>query len=232
MNQQYKEAIRYYLEHEYSVVGLFPNPINHSTDNALLFTATYLVHNPEDLEMKEKYFHFVDKCQVPNNPGLYYRYPNFVDLNAFDDQTGICLMSHMYNTHHADDIYMHGYMNNWSWNTENPGVWTRRSFFGRIPSHVAFVKACAKYHISLLDSLYASIAYLYDCFVSRDETNGRCLLYLRQKVLKGKSKVLDLSINLWKYVMMKKYPDGLKGLYTVYFKDHHPITQFAKDNFE
>ena len=226
-----KELIKEYREKETGMIGLVPNPDNHSTDNGLLFSSTYIVMLSEEERLQEMVWFndLVKSCE--KGMGLYLRYPNFEDLNAHDDLTGITVASSLLDYKYSVDILFHGIIHHWSWNTID-NKWTVKTFFGRIPSFVAGVKAAIGHPLNLFDILFASLAYIGDTFVKKEETNGRCLLYLRQKNLLGKSFLLDIVIRYWKRKMMKLYPDGLKGLYRIYFGQNHPFTICANENFE
>lgn len=230
-----RAAIQPYIEPTYRYVGLQPNPVGMTCDNAILFTGTYLALLKEPLKSELlDYARFLTQCAVPGQFGLYYRFPAYHDMNAHDDQTGIAAAA-VYDEigGHAREQHLHGVFNFWSWNTEVPGKWTLRSFFGRIPGHVATVKAAAGVGLNLIDILYAALGFYADTRVTdRNNTNGRCLMYLRQKVLRGQSKILDLVISYWRRKMKDMYPDGMREVYEIYFGPTHPFAIHGPENFE
>jgi hypothetical protein len=234
MNEQFATDIIKVCEPLYKCISNELHPSYHSCDNALLFTSTYVALNPNDTTYWCDYFiPFMQACQVPNQRGLYYRYPGVITFNEFDDLTGISVACNQigYNLD-AIAILEHGRKNLYFWNNLNPGVKVKEAFFGRIPSFVAGLKAAAGEKLNLFDVLYTAIAYIYDAYVDKQETNGRCMLYLRQKVLRGKSMLLDLALAFWRKRMIKLYPDGMKGVYRIYFGPEHPFTIHGPGDFE
>lgn len=234
MNEQFATDIYKVCEPLYKCVSNELHPNDHSCDNALLFTSTYVALNLQDRDyVYGPFYRFFKACEVPNESGLYYRYPGVITFNEFDDLTGISVAFNLIGyTYGAKEILEHGRKNWYFWNNLNPGVKVKEAFFGRIPSFVAGLKAAAGEKLNLFDVFYTAIAYIYDAYVDKQETNGRCMLYLRQKVLRGKSMLLDLALAFWRKRMIRLYPDGMKGVYRIYFGPEHPFTIHGPGDFE
>jgi hypothetical protein len=225
-----RAAIEVYREPRTRMVGLQPNPGDHSTDNGLLFTATYLHLLMERGESSAGEFclfwELVRSCEL--EPGLIVRYPGDRGMQAHDDLIGIAAVNPIL----AREILRYGQRHGYSWNTEEPGRWTLRTFFYRMGGFVPFLKAQAKDSLSILDKINASAAYLCNFLEPRSETSGRCLLYLMSEALdeRGGSGV-RLAIELWRRRMASMYPGGIQELRSIYFGKDHPLALFSPQKF-
>lgn len=222
--------IEVYREPGTRMVALNKMPPMHSTDNGLLFSATYIVmlrslNQLSDTEM-DWFDGLAKSCEI--EPGLYRRYPGDLGLNAHDDLTGISCVSREL----ASKIYQYGEEHDFSWNTEYPGQWTWRSWLARIVGFVPFLRVAAGLPIGYFGQLQIVASFLVNCFEGRQETNGKCLLFLRAKVLYGKYPLVDAGIDLWRGRMMQLYPQGVQGMYAIYFGATYPLTLYAPNNFD
>lgn len=138
-----REAIQPYLEPAWRCVGAGKNSLDHSCDNALLFSATHLVLSG-DLEYVETFRQFAWACGADLPPGLYHRYPGDQGDNAHDDLTGVAAASALFGLPFARAIAEHGEKNFWCLNVQNPGVFDKLYFWARIPDFVPAIKSSAE----------------------------------------------------------------------------------------
>lgn len=244
--QTYKEPndIRFKNPVIPTFVALNKLPPKHSTDNGLLFSCTYwiLLKDKEELSQEINWlYNLVESCEI--TPGLYNRYPGDVSLNSHDDLTGIAAASWSIRGTWRWCILDYAKQHNYYFNNEHPSdgfITTWRKFglkyaiepwLGRMPGFSSFLKATAGEKLTWFDVIWASIPFIGDMFADKQETNGRCLLWLKAAPLLNNSKVLDWVINTWKAHMMNLYPKGLKDMYTIYYGAEHPLTRNAPETF-
>jgi hypothetical protein len=225
-----------YLEPTYKMVGLNANPPDHSTDNGLLFTATMLVllgQGGRDT-LAEQFMDLTIRCEV--RPGLPARYPADTGLNRQDDLYGICAASALFSGAHrgalAQRVLAWGEQHNYCWNVPNPTEWTLDGWVGRFPGAIAFMRACAGRALTLTEQLSICVALLGVFKEKREETSGKCLMYLWSRALWGKHLLVDAVIILWRWRMKRLFPGGLRELYSIYFQDpNHPFRLHAPTEF-
>lgn len=221
-----KEDIQVYREKATGIVGLNPNPMDRSEDNGLLFSATYLNLLGEDDEEERWFFQLVLECSLKS--GLICRYPGDTRLQAHDDMIGVANFSSVL----ADMILTYGERNLYSWNTENPGKWTLRTFFYRMGAFVPFLKAKSDRKLNLLDTLNVFLSYYLNTREPKEGSSGKCLLYLMSDALENNGNfVTKRVVAYWRKKMMQMYPGGRQELYSIYFKPHHPFAIYAPKDF-
>ncbi len=227
-----REDVENYREPRTRMVGLWPSPTDHSCDNGLLFSATYLKllslqTSSVDWEKETAWFRaLVRECQI--EPGLIRRYPGDIGVQSHDDLVGIAWFDPVL----AREILFYGEDHKYSWNTEYPGVWRLRTFFYRIGGFVPFLKARSGFDLNWFDKLNVALSFLLNTREPSSETSGRCLLYLMANALESTdSWLVQDAIKYWRLRMNQLYPDGIRGLYRVYFGEGHPFTRWAPRQF-
>lgn len=226
---EFRDAMREFREHQFGVVSCNRNPTDHSTDNGLLFSATYicLIDQPE-LE-KEWFDKLLKACQVA--PGLFNRYPGDDGKDSWDDLIGVAAASHLLGLPYDLDILSWGESHKWSWNNQNPLIWTGETFLGRFPAFIAFLQGSAGKAISPADQFLFSAACIASPFGT--DTSGKCLMYLMTRTIYGRHFMTDLAIDIWRILMKRKYPGGMRDVYRVYFTDPmHPFHRFGPTDFK
>lgn len=124
-------------------------------------------------------------------------------------------------------IYQYGKQTFWSYDCSAPYRFSLRYCVARFPGFVSFIKLSAGKEISLFGRVAIFLSAIFNTFSSRDNTSDKCLQYLLNKLLTQNS----WTVRCWKYLMMRKYPGGLKELYLVYFGKDHPFTKYAPTQF-
>lgn len=225
------QDIEKYREPRTRMVGLEPNPPDHSTDNGLLFSATYL-KLLERLEgnMGVEYGWFlalVESCELEY--GLVGRYPGAPGLEAHDDLIGIAAVNRAL----ASDILGYGEKHFYSWNTEQPGHWSARTFLYRIGGFIPFLRVRSRNRpLSWLDKLNAAVTYFLNTFEKREETSGKCLLFLMSHAFEERGGwLVRHAVAHWRKRMLALYPDGLQEMYSIYFPPGHPFRTYAPSDF-
>jgi hypothetical protein len=225
---EFQDAIFPFLEPTWGCVGLKPNPPDHSTDNALLYSATYLVLSG-DLQYENAFIDFVRACEV--QPGIYHRYPGDPGDNAHDDLTGIAVAAKLFGLPFARDIHSYGARHGWCWNVQSPGQFDRRYFWPRIFDFEPTIKAAAGAKITFFDQVLYALALTWNTREAKEETSGKCLIYLKNKVMDGQGWLSNWAIRYWRRKMLELYPGGIRDVYAIYFGPDHPFAKFAPSSF-
>lgn len=228
-----REAIAPYREPN-GMVSLYKNPGPHSTDNGLLFSATYLVLMGAKLTIDELdwFKNTVRSCSL--KPGLLCRYPGEKEATAHDDLTGVAVASFLCGLRPlASQIYSYGDSHEYFWSTV-PEPWRNdpASFQARIVDFVPTLRACSGLPLAWYDQTLTILGFLNNAWRDEDETSGKCLLYLKAKALYGRYFWVDYAINTWRSYMQRKYPGGVRALYATYFGKDHPFAIFAPEDFQ
>lgn len=213
----FNEEIKAYTE-PCGGVGLERNPPDGSTDNMLLFSATAieLAKALKEPARQAQFELLAMRCEA--SPGCFRRkVDRSSEITNWDDHVGASCASPFL----AKRVLGHGRRNYWLWGEE---------FLARIVDFVPAIKAAADEPLSLIDQVLACIGLIANLFEEREETSGKCLLYLKCRVYdrhRGKYRLLDACVKLWRWRMTRLYGD-LAGLYLIYFKAHHPLTWHAR----
>lgn len=210
------EAIKDYQEPN-GLVSIYKNPGPHSTDNGLLFTATFLVlMGGGTLDDRNFFNQLLTRCEI--EPGLLSRFPGGNKPTTHDDLTGVCAASHFM----ARRVYTRL--------VEYSGFYGT-NFLERIPDFWPTVKAAASEDILWDDVILFSVGILANCFEKKSATSGKCLAYLKCKTMQGQSKILDIVIATWRTVQKWRYPGGMKDVYAIYFGKQHPFALYGPEDF-
>jgi len=217
------EAILPYLEKKYPCVGLKENPPDHSCDNAILFTATWAVlcckTSIDPGPAESALVNLVKACQIA--PGSYLRYPGDTGgPTSHDDLTGICVASNLLGLPLSLGVLRYAEDHDWQWGT---------NWLGRLPDFVACVKASARVNLSFATQIAAVSGFLWNMFENKEETSGKCLLYLKSMVYDDYP-LIKAVIMIWKIRMTLTYGNP-RNLYSIYFGPIHPFTIFAPERF-
>jgi len=196
------EECKAWRESEFGGMGLQKNPPDHSNDNLLLFTAT--MHIYCDTNASNDALHdYVMRVRL--EPGRFARYPGENHSSSWDCHLGLAVACGFC----AKEILDYGVTHDWSFD----GKW-----LARIPVFMPTVRAAAGEKLNWFEIALACSAFLWDCFVSKEETSGRLLLMLANRALLGNSRILDMCMGVWGLALKAKY-SGPKELYSIYF---HP----------
>lgn len=211
-----REAIKDYQEPN-GMVSIYKNPAPRSTDNGLLFTATYLVLLGGGTAVERQWYNQIAlDCEI--EPGLLARYPGEKEPTSHDDLTGASVASVLM----ARRIYARLLAFSGFYGT---------NFLERIPDFWPTLKACALEDIDWIDMLLFSAGILANCFEKRSATSGKCLAYLKCKAMEGQSRVLDIVIAIWRTVQKWRYRGGMKDVYAIYFGASHPFAVYGPEDF-
>jgi hypothetical protein len=221
--------VQAWREPTWRVVSNQKKPTDKSSDNPTLFTATYLVNCDDLTSEKQVFVNFINACQVER--GLFNRYPGDLDLNSWDEMIGLTAASVKLGLNYHHDILLWGEDNNWTWNNPDPSKEPIQAFLGRYPAFIPFLQmACGHTPTPVDEVLYAG-ANEASAMTPVGNESGKCLQYLMNKTIFGKRPEIDLSIWIWRELMKKKYPGGMKDVYASYFGAFHPFALYGPADF-
>lgn len=218
----FEQDIQSYIDPQTGMVALQPNTDGRSCDNHLLFTAT--ASRVFGYPSTGQLFLAVHKFRLAT--GSYTRYPGDPEPSSWDDHLGLAVA----HPELAKEILDYAYGNDWTWNSAE-GTADKAKWLGRIPLFVPTVLAAAGTKLSLFNQIRAAVCFVQNTFEKREETSGMCLLFLAQHAFKDQGIILDIATRFWRWRSNKKYPNGMKDVYGIYFKDH-PFTNNAPVTFD
>lgn len=223
------EAARPWMEQSYPFPGLTMHPLDHSTDNGVLFLATLVALTPaeERAEWNIPAVRVLEACAV--RPGLLARYPGDQSKNSVDNLWGALVLTSLVPAliGYRDDIISYGRAHNLSWSVEQPGEFVLSDWYGRFPGFGAMLDMLDGIPLDFVSQLVVAGSIIYSALTPRADTSNKCLQYLLNPILLGKHIVVDLAIQVWAVIMNAKYSRGLRDLYAIYFGEDHLFTQFA-----
>lgn len=168
----------------------------------------------------------LETCEVLGYPGLFERGPRKTDLDSHDNRRAIAALSNILNLPFATDIVFHGKTNWWSYNNVDPGVWSFRSWDGRMPGLVATYKLAARLDIGFIDRSEIAGTLYYGARSS--DPHSRLLDWFT--ILVVKRSLCFGAHDAWWEGLFKSFPRGMKDvLEAVYGKDH-PIAVYAPES--
>ena len=193
-------------------MGLVPNPPVNSNHNTLLFSSVKAM-------LLEIFGHYSDYEWLLTvvfdreiELGLYSRLIGTTDLVAHDDLIGIASVDREF----AEDIWDYGEIHNWTWGDRK--LW-------RMPIFIPAIKLGMGAKLNILNHLMLAGCYIANIFENKKETSGKQLLWLVSQNTNA------WYVKLWRMVMNRKYPDGVKGMFTIYYGLEHPFTRYTNFKF-
>lgn len=220
------EAIEPYREKETRAVALWQNPTRRTADNLILFSVTYMVLLGKDAPISERFwcYDFIKSCEL--KPGLLGRYPGDNDVNSWDCHWAAALFAKYFKFPElANLLFQRAVKEDWHFGN---------NWLGRIIAFPAVLRMCAPgTRMGPFSRLAIILPLIANMFEKRQETSGKCLLYMMQKVLYGQDAWIDAAINFWRWRMTSLYGTP-KELYRIFFGHHdpnHPFIRYAPDTF-
>lgn len=115
------------------------------------------------------------------------------------------------------------------WNNQRPEEFSLPGWYGRSPGFLALARLCATDKLSFFGGLALWIGQFAGCFSATDNTDARKLPYVTWQLLKRRNWFWELSYVLWCGILMWQYPEGMRSVYGIYYRDTlHPIKTKSK----
>jgi hypothetical protein len=104
-------------------------------------------------------------------------------------------------------------------------------YFSRIIDFFPALQAAAQRSLSVNDRGLFCAALIANFFEHKSATSGKCLIYLKAKMVEGKYPLCDFVISLWRFIQKLRYPGGMKDVYAIYFGESHPFALYGPGDF-
>jgi hypothetical protein len=116
----------------------------------------------------------------------------------------------------------------WVFNNQNPTLFCLQGWFGRSPAMVGLIKMAAGKFVNPFLWLSVMVGQFLGCFKPPQDTDARKLAYVNWQYLKTKSFVWKWAYKAWCWKLMKDYPEGMKTVYQIYYRDGgNPIKKYS-----
>jgi len=114
------------------------------------------------------------------------------------------------------------------WNCEEPSKFCLMGWHGRSPGHMAMLKKSSGRWLGPLGFLSLLVSQFLGTRAKTSDTDARKLAYVEWQWLKGTNFLWGFFYRLWCKELMKDYPNGMRDVYGIYYRDKsHPIHQYA-----
>ena len=203
------------------------NAIGLLTGNGIRYTAEFVLalhihHALEPIE-KTRIALVLDACF--RLPGLLNRVPN---ANTWqegpDDYVAMATAGVFLNTNFAGLILNYGRNNGFVFNNINPGKFTFSSWLGRQRGLVTHWEFCAGESPGVIGQLFWGGGILLTLISPSQD--GFVLSWFQLIVAKDKNWMTKLIYRLWKWRLLKKYPNGIGGVLREYYGAMHPSSKW------
>lgn len=217
--------------------------------NAILFTAEKLFileqNNVLIFEDKLRYINNIkSECEIV--PGLYRRSKDFSnDQEGPDDYVGLAAASALIGSSIARDILSYGQTHYFQWGPfkfpyyyNNTSSRQPEAWLGRQPALLAHFYYCAGKKPSVFKKLAWAVSVGLTGLFDKDPKGSGAqdkyilswLLIEGYKRSQYNSVMCNTAIKLYKHTLKKKWRNGLKEVFAVYFQNpDHPISRYFNE---
>lgn len=202
-----------------------------STDNSTLFTAEKLVVIGPTRDGEVEWFRgHILSCIDPTIG--FIRHPNKREPTSYDDLIGAFAFLKRFN-YINDARALRTFMGQRHWKNGNNHV-------GRFPQLTAFATMCANEDPGIGGLLGLKAAFLANSGIqapvagriwaeSKNETSGKCMLYLMTRIIEGHGHIWQAVVDDWhKFIQQTYGRREMREVYKIYFGSDHPMTKYAK----
>jgi hypothetical protein len=158
-------------------------------------------------------------------PGLFNRHPDKVgDQESQDDYIGMEVSGKVLDIIQFG-IWSYGEKHHYYYDNLKENKIKLTCWFGRFPGMKAVIKRGAGQPVGVLNRAGFCAAIFWDLIfpTSRTDTSGRILQWLKNRVMKGESKLTDWCILKWEAKIKKDYPGQMGEVLGVYYGYDHPF---------
>lgn len=168
-------------------------------------------------------------CEL--EPGLITRGKDNLSPQKQDDYIGILLGAQQLDFYIANDIYMYGIANGWTYNNMGlKGIKNKLNlWFGRFPGFIPHVKICAGRKLNFFDQLSWAVAIAYNAISGDRDASGIQLKWCMVQAYKNTQEnepyaLLNWAAKIWDKHLKIKYQSGYMGeVFEKYFYKDHPF---------
>lgn len=169
----------------------------------------------------------IDSCRVNQSEnGLYNRGPRKPgDLIGHDDYICLSAAASLINVRFARDIALYGGSHGWSFNNENPGKWTFKSWQGRRLWLIPYWKINGG--ISACRFSRAILELYIESQKHQEDAGERILQWMICRSMEGRINDLSRAIQVWKRGLFEVFPSGMRSVFSAYYNPAHPFAKYS-----
>lgn len=198
------------------------------SNNGVLYTSEYylLLFLNGELTDDDQAKYGVVMTSCFKQPGLLSRNPDGSGGGEGpDDYYGLAAAADAIAPWIACDVLKYGYKHFGSFNNEDPGKWTSKSFLWRQIQLYCCFKWAAGETPNPLFRLYVAISIAVAGFrTPTSDTDARILSWLVIHVAAKKSATCRVAANIWRKRLLKDYPNGMRDVASLYFGVGSPFS--------
>jgi hypothetical protein len=210
-----------YLDRQYGVVSNAPHS---SCDNYNLFSAEAM--EIAGWEFWPQYVSFYKASEI--EPGLITRYPHRENGGiSQDEMIGAATLDQQA----AERIYEYGQNHFWYFNPDKQ-PFSLSLWFGRFLDFKPYIKHAAGHKLNIFQQLAWAIMTVLSPMSDPGNTSGKLLKWTQLRRMENHYFICDVAIKWWRYRMTREYPGGLKSVMGIYFGSDHPMTKYARNDFQ
>jgi hypothetical protein len=179
-------------------------------------------------EMRHLFKECYSQSAVEGFPGLVHRGPRKKEEKiAHDDLIGLCVASkHLDGGLVALWAYHHLKKYFGTYDNLKPGAWSFRSLLVRQPIVLPVVTSCAGVGLGALERSFAVFRLTVNSLSS--SPRGRILDWLLYCALSEEKSISVIRAReQWKVGLFKKYPKGMRDVFSSYYGVDHPFVEFG-----
>lgn len=114
------------------------------------------------------------------------------------------------------------------WNVQYPEKFNIRAWWGRSPSLLGLSRMTSKNFCNPFLWLSVLVGQFVGLFANKNDSDARTLPFIVWQYLKTRSIFWRLAYKVWHFVIKKQYPNGMRDVYKMYYRNDNPITKYTK----
>lgn len=115
------------------------------------------------------------------------------------------------------------------WTSATPHIFDFDGWHGRSPGMMGWLDICATGHTSWFRALGLWVGQVMSIFAKPGDTDAWKLSAVIWYSLRHRGWTWKVGYAIWAHYLLKKYPEGMRGVYTAYYQDpNHPIRMYSK----
>lgn len=153
--------------------------------------------------------------------GLYARRP-WADDNSVDNYIAISSASFV----RSCFIRNYAENNHWCFNLKEPGKFIFHDWYGRFIGFPPYIRMRSKVP-HFFDHILFSIACMASLFCKKTDVSNLILQWIMNSTIEE----CKLPKKLWAWIAMKRWPGGMKEVFSYYHGKDHPFVKYAQSHF-
>ena len=118
------------------------------------------------------------------------------------------------------------------WNNQNSNKFCFQGWFGRSPAMLGLLKMTSGRWCNPLLWISVLIGQFVGAFNNVNDCDARTLPFINWQYLKNRSFFWNIAYKIWCKILIKYYPNGIKDVYLMYYKDKgentNPLIKYSQ----